>query len=185
MIDSIHTQAKGQMQKCIEALQKHLATIRTGRASPALLDNIRVDFYGTPSPLTQVANITSLDARTLVVKAWDKSILKNIEKAILESDIGISPVNDGETIRLSVPPLTEERRKEFVRQAKQKSEEAKVAIRNVRRDANEHLKQEKKDGSVSEDEEKRGLKQIQDTTDAFISQADEHFAKKEKDIMTI
>lgn len=185
MLDDIVKDTKDNMEKVIEALKKNLATIRTGRASPAMLDGVRVDYYGSPTALNQLATISVADARLLVVKPFEKKLLKDIERAIVESNLGFNPNNDGETIRLAMPPLSTERRKEYVKLAKAKGEEAKVAIRNVRRDSNEMLKEACGDGSISQDDEKRGLKSVQDLTDAFVKTVDEHLAKKEKEIMEV
>jgi ribosome recycling factor len=185
VLDDIVKDTKDNMEKVIEALKKNLATIRTGRASPAMLDGVRVDYYGSPTALNQLATISVADARLLVVKPFEKKLLKDIERAIVESNLGFNPNNDGETIRLAMPPLSTERRKEYVKLAKAKGEEAKVAIRNVRRDSNEMLKEACGDGSISQDDEKRGLKSVQDLTDAFVKTVDEHLAKKEKEIMEV
>lgn len=185
MLDDIVKDTKDNMEKVIEALKKNLATIRTGRASPAMLDSVRVDYYGSPTALNQLATISVADARLLVVKPFEKKVLKDIERAIVESNLGFNPNNDGETIRLAMPPLSTERRKEYVKLSKSKGEEAKVAIRNVRRDSNEMLKEACGDGSITQDDEKRGLKSVQDLTDAFVKTVDEHLAKKEKEIMEV
>lgn len=185
MLDDIQNDANAQMEKAIEALKKQLSTIRTGRASPGLLDAVRVNYYGTMTPLSQVANVTVPDARLLVVKPWEKPLLKDIEKAIVEANLGLTPSNDGEIIRVPIPALSEERRKEYVKQTKQKGEDAKIAVRNARRDANELLKSATKDGDISEDDEKRGLKHVQDLTDAFVKRVDEALTKKEQEIMEV
>lgn len=165
----------------IDALKRELSRVRTGRANPAMLDGIRVDYYGTPTPLAQMANIQVPDARMMVVKAWDKSVLGLIEKAIATADIGISPQNDGEIIRLPIPPLTEERRKEYVKMAKSKGEDARIAVRNIRRDGNELLKEEE----LAEDDLRKALDRIQQETDKTIAQVDEILGKKEKEILQI
>ena len=185
MIDDITSEAEQAMSSSIEAFKKTLGTIRTGRANASILDSVRVDYYGTKTPLSQVANVTVADATLLTVKPWEKGILKEIEKAIVEANLGFSPSNDGELVRVPIPPLTEERRKEYVKQAKGKSEEAKIAVRNARRDANDMLKSALKDGDISEDDEKRGLKIVQEKTDAYIKTIDEMMAKKEKEIMSV
>ncbi len=184
MLNEIVNDSKSEMDRAIEALKKHLTTIRTGRAHVSLLDTVRVDYYGTPTPLNQVANITVPDARLLMIKPWEKGTLKLIEKAILDANIGVTPTNDGDVIRVAIPPLTEERRREFVKQARGRGEDAKVAVRNVRRDTNEMLKDATKEGSLSEDEEKRSLKTVQDMTDQAISEIDKLLAHKESEIMT-
>lgn len=185
MLNDICDDAKGQMQKTVEAFKKQLAAIRTGRANVSILDGVRVDYYGSQSPVNQVANIQVLDAKTLLVKAWDKASLKMIEKAIMESNLGLMPLNDGEVIRIPIPPLTEERRRDFAKQAKVRLEEAKVAMRSVRRDANDMLRNATKEGEISEDEEKRGLKMVQDVTDQFTENVETLFEHKEKEIMTV
>lgn len=185
MLDEILSDAKTDMSKAIEVFKKQLASIRTGRANISLLDGVRVDYYGTMSPISQVANMLVLDPCMLAVKPWDKSMLKPIEKAVMEANLGLVPVVDGDMVRLPIPPLTEERRREFVKQAKQKCEDAKIAVRNVRRDANEMLKESTKDGGITEDDEKRGLKDIQTLTDQVIADLEKHFAHKEIEIMQV
>lgn len=185
MLEDICTESKEQMQKAIEALKKQLATIRTGRAHASLLEGVRVDYYGVPSPISQIASISCPDARCLVVKPWEKAMLKPIEKAIQEANLGLVPMVDTDIVRVPVPALTEERRKEFVKQARQRGEDAKVAVRNARRDANELFKDAVKEKSLSEDEEKRGLKITQDFTDQSISEIDKLLANKEAEIMVV
>jgi ribosome recycling factor len=185
MINDISQDMKQNIEKTIDALKKQLASIRTGRAHPSLLEAVRLDYYGTPTPISQVANITVSDARTLLVKPWEKGLQKLIEKAILEANLGVAASTDGDLVRVPVPALTEERRKEFCKQAKSKAEEAKLAIRNSRRDANDLLKSSTKDGDISEDEEKRGLKMVQDATDAAVAHIDDLCSKKEQEIMTV
>lgn len=185
MINDIASDMKHNIEKTIDAFKKQLAAIRTGRAHTSLLETIKVDYYGTPTPLSQVANITTPDARTLTVKPWEKGLQKAIEKAILEANLGLTAVTDGDLVRVPVPPLTEERRKEFCKQARSRGEEAKLAIRNSRRDANDMLKAAVKDGDITEDDEKRGLKMVQDATDAAVASIDEFCTKKEAEIMTV
>ncbi len=185
MLDDIVKDTKDNMEKVIEALKKNLATIRTGRASPGMLDGVRVDYYGSPTALNQLATVSVADARLLVVKPFEKKVLKDIERAIVEANLGFNPNNDGETIRLAMPPLSTERRKEYVKMSKSKGEDAKVAIRNVRRDSNEMLKEACADSSITQDDEKRGLKSVQDLTDAFVKTVDEQLVKKEKEIMEV
>ncbi len=185
MIDEIYQSASEQMQKATDAFVRNLATIRTGRASAELLRDVRADYYGTPTPLTQVANVSAQDAKTLVIKPWEKQMLKFIEKGIFEAQLGLVPINDGDFIRISIPPLTNERRKEFARQAKQKSEDAKIALRGARRDANDMLKMAVKDGDASKDDEKNLQKKIQTLTDQFVAKVDEIAQKKETEIMTL
>ena len=185
MLDDIVKDTKDNMEKVIEALKKNLATIRTGRASPGMLDGVRVDYYGSPTALNQLATVSVADARLLVVKPFEKKVLKDIERAIVEANLGFNPNNDGETIRLAMPPLSTERRKEYVKMSKSKGEDAKVAIRNVRRDSNEMLKEACADSSITQDDEKRGLKSVQDLTDAFVKSVDDQLVKKEKEIMEV
>ena len=173
------------MNTALEALAREFATVRTGRASTAILDAVRVDYYGTPTPLSGVANLNSPEPRLITIKPWDKGTLKDIEKAIREANIGLNPMNDGELIRLPFPPLTEERRRDIAKQVKSKGEEHKVAIRNVRRDANEMLKDLLKDKSITEDDLKRATERVQKETDAGVLKVDEIIAKKEKEVMEV
>ncbi len=174
-----------RMNKSIEALKHEFASIRTGRASVALLDKVMVDYYGSPSPINQVANISVPEPRMIVIAPWDKTMIGAIEKAILQSDLGLNPGNDGAQIRLSIPQLTEERRKEIVKVVHKKAEDAKVAVRNIRRDVNEALKKEEKAKTITEDDAKDGLDQIQKLTDAKVKQIDELKAVKEKDVLEV
>lgn len=184
MPQSIKKNAEERMDKAIQALKRDLATLRAGRATPSLLDRIQVDYYGTPTPVNQLANINTPDSRTLMIQPWDKSSLSEIERAIQKSDLGLTPANDGSSIRLSIPPLTEERRVELVKMTKKFGEEAKVAIRNIRRDANDDIKKlEKTD--ISEDESRRHQEDIQKATDKFIAEVDKVLAAKEKEIMEV
>lgn len=176
--------AKEQMGKAIVRTENELAKIRAGKAMPSMLDGIFVDYYGTPTPLAQVGTINTPDARTIVVQPWEKNLLSTIEKAIIDSNIGLNPQNDGNLIRLNIPPLTEERRKELVKKVREESEMGRVAIRNIRKDANESIKKFKNDG-LSEDELKAGEAEVQKLTDSFIAKVDEMTEVKEKDIMTI
>ena len=185
MIDDITTDATAQMNATIEALKKQLGAIRAGRANAAMLDMVRVDYYGSKTPLSQVANVTAADGTLLVVKPWEKNLVKEVEKAIIEANLGLTPSNDGELVRVPIPPLSEERRKEFVKQAKQRTEEAKIAIRNARRDANELVKAAKSDGEISEDDEKRALKAVQDLTDTYVKKCDDALSTKEKEILEV
>lgn len=184
MPQSIKQSAEERMDKAIAALKRDFATLRAGKASPALLDRIQVDYYGSQTPLNQLANVNTPDSRTLLIQPWDKTSLSDIEKAILKSDLGMTPSNDGATIRLSVPMLTEERRLELVKSAKKLTEEAKVAIRNIRRDANESIKKLEK-SEISEDESKRFQEDIQKSTDKFIAEVDKVLAVKEKEILEV
>ena len=185
MVDDIVSETKSNMDKVIDALKKQLVTIRTGRASPGMLDGVRVDYYGTPTPLNQLASVTAQDARLLVIKPFEKRTLKDIEKAIVEANLGFNPSNDGEVVRVPMPPLSTERRKEYVKLSKGKGEDAKVSIRNARRDSNEMLKDATKEKAISEDDEKRGLKLVQDLTDAYIKTVDTMLVKKEAEIMEV
>ncbi len=176
--------AKASMDKAIDHTDYELGKIRAGKASPAMLDGIMVDYYGTPTPLAQIGNINTPDARTIVVQPWEKSMLNPIEKAIKEADLGINPQNDGIIIRLNVPPLTEERRKDLAKKAKAEAENGKIAVRNIRKDTNEKIRKLKADG-VSEDEMKTGEAEVQKLTDAYIIKVDKLYEAKEKDIMTV
>lgn len=177
--------ADQKMHKSIETLKADLAKIRTGRAHTGILDHIQVDYYGTPTQLSQVANVTLLDARTIGVQPWEKKMVAVIEKAIRESDLGLNPSTQGDLIRVPTPALTEERRKEIVKLVKGEGENAKVAIRNIRRDANEALKKLLKDKACSEDEERRAQDEVQKLTDKFVAEVDKLIAEKEKDVLTV
>ena len=179
------TKAKEKMQKTIAALKRELVSIRAGRANAQLLDGIKVDYYGTMTPLSQVGNIATPEPRMLTISLWDLSILSEVEKAIQASDLGINPSNDGKVIRLVFPELTEERRKELVKVAKKKAEEGKVAVRSIRRDANEAFKKDKKDSVITEDDCKDLEKSVQDITDKTIKEIDSILADKEKEIMEV
>ena len=174
-----------KMKKSISNYSENLSTIRAGRANPDVLKKITVDYYGSPTAISSIAEIKATDARTLVITAWDKSIMKGIEKAILTSDLGINPQNDGSCIRLSFPPTTEERRRELSKQIAKMGEDAKVAIRNIRRDANDKIKVLKKDSEMTEDEAKASDKAVQDLTDKYIKEIDTVTANKTKEIMEI
>ncbi len=176
---------ESKMQKSIASYQENLSTIRAGRANPDVLKKITVDYYGSPTAISAIAEVKVTDARTLTITAWDKSAMKGIEKAILTSDLGIHPQNDGSCIRLAFPPMTEERRKELSKQIAKLGEEAKVAGRNIRRDANDRIKKEKKDSILTEDEAKQGDKLVQDLTDKYIKEIDVVTAAKTKEIMEI
>ena len=184
-MQDVVTELKGRIDKTLDDLRKELTRVRTGRASPNLLDGIRVDYYGTPTPLSGVANITSPEPRLIIIKPWEKSVLKEIEKAIREANLGINPMNDGELIRLPFPPLTEERRKEIAKQVKTKGEDHKVAIRNIRRDANEAIKAQLKDKKITEDDSKRLTEKVQKETDDGVKKVDEIISKKEKEVMEV
>ena len=184
MIETIKKNAEERMEKAVAALKRELAAIRAGRASAGLLDRIQVEYYGVMTPLNQLAGITVPDARTIQVQPWDQSALADIEKAIMKSDLGLTPTNDGRVIRISVPMLTEERRAELVKLARKFGEEARVAIRNVRRDANDECKKLEKT-AISEDESRRAQDDIQKLTDKYIAEVDKMIAAKEKDIMEV
>ncbi|MDB0439691.1 ribosome recycling factor [Clostridioides difficile] len=181
----IHKQLEEKMNGTIEALKFEFGTIRAGRANAQMLDKIRVDYYGTPTPINQIGAISVPEPRILMISPWDKSAMHEIEKAIANSDLGLNPSNDGEVIRLSVPALTEERRKELAKKASKASEEFKVRIRNERRDANEKIKKMEKGGEITEDELKKAQDEVQKMTDKFIKEIDTLLAKKEKDIMEV
>jgi ribosome recycling factor len=185
MIDDVTKSAGVRMDKAVEALQTELAKLRAGRAHPSLLDHIKVDYYGSEVPLSQAANINVLDARTLTVQPWDKAMVKAIEKTILNSDLGLNPATSGDVIRIPLPPLNEERRKELIKVVRQEGESARVAVRNVRRDANQQLKNLVKDKQITEDDERRAEEKIQQFTDKHAKRIDELIALKEKDLMEI
>lgn len=174
-----------KMQKSIDNLEREYNSVRAGRANPHVLDRIRVDYYGTPTPIQQVGNVTVPEPRLITIQPWEPSLLKAIEKAILQSDIGINPSNDGRMIRLVFPELTEERRKELVKDVKKKGEGAKVAIRNIRRDANEFLKKANKANEITEDELKEQQTKVQKETDKYVKKVDEAIDKKSKEILTV
>lgn len=185
MIDVVKSDSEDRMQKSIKNLEHDFIMIRTGRATPALFDNIKVDYYGSQTPLNQTANISVPEARLVVIQPWDKSTLPLIEKAILASDLGFNPSNDGKVIRINIPPLTEERRKELAKLARANAENCRVAIRNVRRDANEELKKFQKSSEITEDDLKKGEADIQKLTDTYIGKVDSLLAEKEKEIMEV
>lgn len=185
MYDDVLSDAKGGMTKAIESLKKELTKVRTGRASISLLDDVRVDYYGTPTPLNQIGTLAVPEPRLITIQPWEKNLIPDIEKAIMKSDLGLNPASDGQIVRLSIPALTEDRRKEMAKLAKSIGENAKISIRNVRRDANDMLKQMEKDKDISEDDLKRGEKEVQDVTDNYVKQIDEIVAAKEKEVMEI
>lgn len=176
---------ESRMEKSISALKSELATIRTGRANAALLDHVRVDYYGTETPVNQVGNLSVPEPRMIMITPWEKTMLGAIEKAIQSSDLGLNPSNDGEVIRIVLPELTEDRRKELVKQVRQVGERAKVSVRNIRRDANDDVKKQVKDEGLSEDESKRLQDEIQKVTDRYIAEIDKTIEHKEKDILTV
>lgn len=182
MIELVLEELRDNFDKTLAALERELGKMRTGRANVSILDGIRVPYYGSPTPLNQIAAVNVADARLITIKPWEKSLLTPIEKAIIAADIGITPSNDGELIRLPIPPLTTERRKDLVKMAKKTGEEAKIALRNSRRDANETLK---KSDDISEDLVHKGLKEVQDETDKYVAKVDDIIAAKEKDILEV
>ena len=183
MLDEIYEDVKDRMHKTLTALDRDLKKVRTGRASTALLDGIRVDYYGTPTPLNQVASISVPEARLLLIQPWDSQVVGAIEKAILKSELGLTPMSDGKVIRIAIPPLSEERRKDLVKVVRKMAEENKVALRNIRRDANEMLKDLKKDKEISEDDFFRAQEEVQKITDDYIKNIDETVGVKEKEIL--
>jgi ribosome recycling factor len=183
--DEVLLDAEERMEKALAALERDFAKLRTGRAGTSLVDGIKVDYYGTPTPVNQLASVAVPDSRTLTIQPWDKSSFALVEKAILKSDLGLTPVNDGKIIRISIPPLTEERRKELVKVSRKYVEEARVAVRNVRRDANEQLKKLEKAKNITEDELKKAGDDVQKLTDRFTANCEERCQAKEKEIMEI
>ncbi|MGD1968778.1 MAG: ribosome recycling factor [Desulfobacterales bacterium] len=183
MIDDIYQETKDSMDKSIEALNRELKRIRTGRASLSILDAIKVDYYGTLTPLNQMATLAVPESRLITIQPWDVSVIKDIEKALLKSDLGLTPANDGKLIRISIPPLTEERRKELVKLVLKMGEDYKVSVRNARRDANELIKSLKKDGDISEDDAFKSQEEVQKITDEHIKRIDECCQEKEKEIL--
>jgi ribosome recycling factor len=185
MIDEIYKQTKDKMQKTVDAVHRELGSVRTGKASPHLLDTVKVEAYGTTVPLNQVATVSTPEPRLIVVQAFDKTVVGEIVKGIQKADLGFNPLVEGSVIRIPVPALTEERRKDLVKHCKHLAEEGRVAVRNVRRDSNESLKKGMKDHKISEDQEKEGLDKIQKMTDDFIKQIDEMVHKKEQEVMAV
>lgn len=185
MISDLMKETEERMQKAVEALSRDLKTLRAGRATPGLLDKITVDYYGTPTPLNQLANISAPEPRLLVVQPWDKSVLKDVEKALLKSDLGLTPNNDGAIIRLSIPELTQERRRELVKVLKKKAEEGRVSVRNIRREANDSIKDMEKSKDMSEDESHKSQDEVQKLTDKYVKEVDLVLENKEKEIMEI
>ncbi|MEW5914744.1 MAG: ribosome recycling factor [Thermodesulfobacteriota bacterium] len=183
MIEDAKSEAKGLMEKAVEALGRDFNRVRTGRATVSLLDGVRADYYGAPTPLNQMASLSVPEPRLLLIQPWDPKSCEAIEKAILKSDLGLTPNNDGRVVRIAVPPLTEERRRDLVKVVRKMAEETKVAVRNARRDANDLLKEFKKEGEISEDDAHRGRDEIQKITDQFVAKVDELLAAKEKEIM--
>lgn len=183
--DTVLFDSEERMEKALITLDREFGRLRTGRASTSLVDNIKVDYYGTPTPISQLASVAIPDSRTITIQPWDRGAFASVEKAILKSDLGLTPMNDGKVIRISIPPLTEERRKELVKLARKSSEDGKVAVRNVRRDANEHLKKLEKDKILSEDEQKKATEDVQKLTDKYVAKVDEKCQVKEKEIMDL
>jgi ribosome recycling factor len=185
MIDDIKQDAVQRMGKSVTALEHELAKIRTGRAHPSLLDHLVVSYYGSDVPLKQVANVTAEDARTLAITPWEKGMVQAVEKAIMQSDLGLNPNTAGTVIRVPMPPLTEERRRDLIKVARQEAEQSRVAIRNIRRDANHELKEAVKEKLISEDDERRGEESVQKLTDKYVKEVDQVLAEKEEDLMSI
>jgi ribosome recycling factor len=185
MQEQLINDAKARMQKSIEALHAELTKLRTGRATPSMLEHIHVNYYGAPTPLSQVANITALDARTLSISPWEKSLIKDIEKAILTSDLGLNPSTSGDGIRVPLPPLTEERRRELTKVVKSEVENAKIAVRNIRRDVNASLKELVKNKEITEDDERRSHDRVQKVTDEIVAEMDKICQRKETELMEI
>lgn len=185
MINEVLEETRDRMKKSQDSFEKEMGKVRTGRASQAILDGVRVDYYGTQTPLPQMATVSIPESRLITVKPWDVSVINEVEKAILKANLGLTPSNDGKLIRISIPPLTEERRKEIVKTVAKTCEEYKVAVRNIRRDSNEMLKELQKEGEISEDDSFKGQKQIQELTDKHIQNLDEIFAAKEKEILEV
>jgi ribosome recycling factor len=185
VINDILKDSKTRMEKSVEALKSQLSKIRTGRAHPSLLDGIQVSYYGASTPLRQVANVSVEDARTLTISVFDKTLIQPVEKAILQSDLGLNPMSAGTTIRVPLPPLTEERRRDLVKVVRNEAEGARVAVRNIRRDANADLKTLLKDKEIGEDDERKAVDEVQKLTDAFVKKVDEVLADKEKELMEV
>lgn len=185
MAVDVFADVEHRMKSAVDALQRELNTVRTGRASPALVERLTVDYYGTPTPLQQIATIHAADARTLTIQPWDKHALGDVEKAILKSDLGINPTNDGTVVRLALPPLTEERRRELVKVVHKKVDEAKVAVRNCRRDGHDTLRDQEKAKEITADELKRGTDRLQKLTDRYIAEMDKVGQAKEQEIMSV
>lgn len=185
MVKSILKEAEDRMKKAVEVVRQEFSKIRTGKATTALLDGVKVEYYGTPTPLNQVANVSTPDVHTITVQPWEKSMVPVIEKAIIAANLGLNPTTDGTVVRVPIPPLNEERRKELVKLVKKFAEDGRIAIRNIRRDCLEHLKKAEKNEHLSEDERKRGEQEAQKMTDKFIKEIDALIAQKEKEIMEV
>lgn len=184
-MEDVFQDCRERMEKAIETLQKDFSKLRTGRASTTLVEDVQVDYYQMPTPLNQLASISIPDSRSILIQPWDKSSIGNVEKAIMKSELGLNPINDGKTIRINIPPLTEERRKELAKIAKKYTEDTKVAIRNIRREANDALKKRKNNKDISEDEMYSGQEEVQKITDEFVSKAEKAKEDKEKEIMEL
>ena len=185
MLSDVIKSLQGDLDKAIDGFRRELSKVRTGRANLGILDGVRVDYYGTPTPLNQVASLNVADARLITIKPWERSLIPEIEKAIRAAQLGLNPRSDGELVRLPSPALTQERRQELVKVVKKMAEEAKVALRGARRDANEMLKEFLKDGGITEDDERKGLKNVQETTDKAVAKVDELVGKKEAEILEV
>jgi ribosome recycling factor len=185
MLNAVYDDATEHMEKSIEAMKREFSTLRTGKVTTAVVDQVKVDYYGTPTPINQVGNVIAMDATTISITPWEKGLLGDIEKAIQEANIGVNPNNDGDFIKLFFPPMTVEQRHEIVKQAKAMSEKAKVAIRNIRKDANDKVKKLEKEKEISEDEMKRGLDQVQKITDETVKKIEEILAAKEAEILKV
>jgi ribosome recycling factor len=185
MDSAIKQKTTEKMEGAIDALKRELTTVRTGRASIGLVEHLSVDFYGTPTPLVQAASLSTPDARQIMIQPWDAKMIPTIEKAIMKSDLGLTPMSDGKCIRINIPQLTEDRRKEMVKLVRKRGEDTRVAVRNIRRDANDSLKKLQKDGHISEDDVKKSLDEVQKMTDRFVAKVDEVLAHKEKEIMEV
>ncbi len=185
MIEEIYKETKAKMEKTVAAIKQDLAKIRTGRAHPSLLDHVKVSYYGSEVPISQVANVTTEDARTLAITPWERDMIPVVEKAIMESDLGINPLTAGTVIRVPLPSLTEERRRELIKVARHEAEQGRISIRNLRREANAELKEALKEKLITEDEERKGEERIQKLTDQYIAQIDQLLADKEKDLLSI
>ncbi len=185
MIEELYADTEERMKKAVESVRRELASIRTGKATPALLDGIKLDYYGTMAPLSQVANISVPDPKLLVIQPWEKRLIPDIVKAIQKSDLGLNPLADANVVRLPIPPLTEERRKDLVKLVKKLAEEGKIAVRNIRRDSNDALKKAEKDKDISEDESRKAQEQVQEITDKYTERLDELVKKKEEEVMEV
>ena len=185
MIKEIYNNYEEKMKKALEALRREFGSLRTGRATPALLEKVMVDYYGTPTPVNQVANVSVPEPRMIVIQPWEKTMVQPIEKAIMKSDLGMNPNSDGAVIRLNIPQLTQERRQEIVKQVHKKAEESRVVVRNLRRDANDAVKKLEKDKLISEDEVKKGQEDVQKLTDKYIKEVDSIMTAKEKEVMEV